>query len=257
MASPQDTVMRAELVHAYVDGELDPINSLAIGQQIAADSALAREARQIEALRKAIQERLPREPLPSHLRARIEAAVGRTTAPSSSPSWRALAASVLVGMVLASGSTWLALGPGSDSRAGRVADAVVDSHLRALMAPQPTDVQSSERHVIKPWFNGRIPEAPQVVDLTSEGFPLVGGRVDVVDAKPVATLIYGRRLHLISVLAVPTAGSDQQPSLQRPIKGTNLVYWMKDEIGYWATSDLNAGELEAFARLFRTALQPR
>jgi anti-sigma factor RsiW len=256
MANPQNAIMRAELVHAYVDGELDPINSLAIGQQIADDPALAREARQIEALRNAIRDRLPREPLPSHLKARIETAIGRTSAPSP-PSWRALAASVVVGMALASGSTWLALGPVSDNHAGRVAEAVVDSHLRALMAPQSTDVQSSERHVVKPWFNGRIPQAPQVIDLTSEGFPLVGARVDVVDAQPVAALAYGRRLHLISVLAVPTAGTDQEPSLQKPIKGTNLVYWMKDRIGYWAISDLNAGELKTFARSFLTALQPR
>jgi len=131
---------------------------------------------------------------------------------------------------------------------------VVDGHLRALMAPQPTDVRSSERHTVKPWFNGRIPESPQVVDLASDGYPLIGGRIDVIDTKPVATLVYGRRLHLISVAAVPSTEAPEQPTARPPIKGTNLVRWNKDGVSYWAASDLNPAELETFARLFVKAL---
>jgi anti-sigma factor RsiW len=250
MASVQDNAMRVELVHAYVDGELDPVNSLAIGQQIADDPALGAEARRIEALRNAVRERLPPEPVPPGLRSRVERAIGPIKT-ETHPSWRALAASVVVGMALASSSTWFALRPASGDR---VAEAVVDGHLRALMAPQPADFRSSERHVVKPWFSGRIQESPQVVDLTTEGFPLIGARVDVVDARPVATLVYGRRLHLISVSAVPADGPAQQPSARQPIKGTNLVQWSKDGVCYWAASDLNTGELQTFARLFRAAV---
>jgi anti-sigma factor RsiW len=133
----------------------------------------------------------------------------------------------------------------------------VDSHVRALMAPRPTDVTSSERHTVKPWFNGRIPQSPQVVDLTKEGFPLVGGRVDVIETSPVATLVYGRRLHLISLSAVPSASSPQGLSARRSIRGYNLVNWGEDGVDYWAASDLGAGELETFARLFRSALSGR
>lgn len=238
------------LVHAYLDGELDPANALAIARQIAADPALGAEVERIEALRYAVRERLPRQPLPPHLKAKIEAMVGRTS-PKVHPSWRALAASVALAMALASGTTWVALRPFSDDR---IAEAVVDSHLRALMAPHPTDVVSSERHTVKPWFNGRIPQSPQVIDLTKEGFPLVGGRIDVIDAMPVATLVYGRRLHLISVSAVPAANSPQVLSPRKAIKGYNLVQWSHGGVDYWAASDLNAGELDSFARLFRTAL---
>lgn len=248
----QDTTIPIELVHAYVDGELDPVNALAIGRQIAADPALGAEAKRIEALRQVVRERLPRDPLPPYLKSRIEKAIGSTkTQPQ--PTWRALAASVAVGMVLASTSTWMLLHPQSGDR---VAEAVVDSHLRALMAPQSTDIRSSERHIVKPWFNGRIPESPQVVDLTAGGFPMVGGRVDVVDTKPVATLVYGRRLHLISLAAVPSTGAAQEPSARKPIKGTNLVHWNKDGVAYWAASDLNQKELTEFARMFQSGLQP-
>jgi anti-sigma factor RsiW len=241
------------LVHAYLDGELDPANSLAIARQIAADPALGAEVERIQALRQAARETLPRESLPPHLRSRIEAAIGRR-GPQVHPTWRALAASVVLAMALASGSTWIALRPVSGDH---IAEAVVDGHMRALMAQQPTDVTSSERHTVKPWFNGRIPQSPQVVDLTKEGFPLIGGRIDVIDTTPAATLVYGRRLHLISLSAVPSARGYQEVSVRKSIRGYNLVNWSQDGVDYWAASDLNPAELETFARLFQSAVSGR
>jgi anti-sigma factor RsiW len=249
-APPEDASL---LVHAYLDGELDPANSVAVARQIAADPVVGAEVKRIEALRQAVRERFPREPLPPHLLTKIEAAIGRT-GPKVRPSWRALAASVVLAMALASGSTWVALQPMSDDR---IAEAVVDSHMRALLAPQPADVTSSERHVVKPWFNSRIAQSPEVVDLTKEGFPLVGGRVDVVDTSPVATLVYGRRLHLISLSAMPAANGVPVLSPRRSVKGYNLVQWSEGGVDYWAVSDLNASELDTFARLIRTALSSR
>jgi anti-sigma factor RsiW len=110
------------------------------------------------------------------LRARIEASIVMNR-PRAQPSWPALAASIAVTAMVASGSTWVALAP---EQAGTMRDAVVAAHIRSLMAPQPTDVVSTDRHTVKPWFSGRIHEAPRVVDLAKEGFPLVGGRLDVV-----------------------------------------------------------------------------
>lgn len=237
------------LVHAYLDGELDPAHALEIEQQLAGDPALAAERDRVEALRRVIRERLPREAVPPGLAGRIEAAVGlRRAHPSSHPSWRALAASVVLAALVASGATWFVLRPG---KTDAVANMVVASHMRALMAPQSTDVSSSDRHTVKPWFNGRIAEAPRVVDLANEGFPLVGGRIDVIGRAPVPTLVYRHRQHLISLSAAPASGA--MPTTQGQIAGYNIVSWTDNGVAYWAVSDVAAADLATFAKAFRAA----
>jgi len=244
--SPEDPKL---LVHAYLDGELDPANALAVEQRIAADPALAAECRRVEALQQLLRERLPRETPSPALRARIEAAVGMRR-PRAQPSWRALAASIAVTAVLASGTTFLALAP---QPTDEVREAVVAAHIRALMAPQPIDVASSDRHTVKPWFNGRIPQAPRVIDLAKADFPLVGGRLDVVGRKAVPTLVYRHRQHLISLVELPAAeGTSSGPSL-RTAGGYNVLRWSADGVAYWAVSDVGAADLRQFADLFRTA----
>jgi anti-sigma factor RsiW len=135
------------------------------------------------------------------------------------------------------------------------ADMIVASHVRALMAPQPFDVASSDRHTVKPWFNGRITEAPRVVDLADQGFPLVGGRVDVIGRAPVATLVYRHRQHLISLTAVP--GGRAIAATPREIAGYNILSWREDGTAYSAVSDVAAPDLETFAKAFRAASAER
>jgi anti-sigma factor RsiW len=233
------------LVHAYVDGELDPANAFALERRMAADPALAAERAKAEALRQALREKLPRETLPRGLRQRVEAAAGLGRA-QAGPSWRALAASVLLALMVGGGATWFTVQPMTGDR---LAMEVVDSHMRSLMASQAVDVVSSDRHTVKPWFNGRIPQAPQVIDLSQDGFPLVGGRIDVIGGTPVPTLVYRHRQHVISLLAVP--GREGVPP--RAIKGYNLIGWNADGVAYWAVSDLAAGDLAKFTQLFRAA----
>jgi anti-sigma factor RsiW len=253
----------ALLVHAYLDGELDPAHALEIERRLAAEPALAAERDRVEALQRLIAEKLPREAAPAGLLRRIEAAVGSGSAPARaaprvSPrsswrdSWHALAASMLLAAFLGSGSTWLVL---RADPAGTTADVVVASHLRALMAPQPIDVASSDRHTVKPWFNGKIPESPRVVDLASEGFPLVGGRIDVIGRIPVPTLVYKRQQHLISLSAVP--GGRMLASAPGQIAGYNVLSWTSDGVTYWAVSDVAAPDLEAFAKAFREGTPER
>jgi anti-sigma factor RsiW len=237
----------ALLVHAYVDGELDPASAIAIEQRIASEPALAAERARVEALRRALREGLPQEPAPAALREKVRRAVGLTRQ-RAQPTWMALAASLALAIFASSTGTWYAMQPGTG---GSVPDAVIAGHLRALMAPQPADVASSDRHTVKPWFSGRIPLAPRVVDLVQDGFPLVGGRVDVVNRTPVPSLVYSRRQHLISLTAVPNASVGNGTS--QTVQGYNMIAWTAEGMTYWAVSDLNLEELEMFARLFRAA----
>jgi anti-sigma factor RsiW len=242
---PEDPI----LIHAYLDGELDPVDALEMERRIAADPVLAAECKRIEALRAALQSNLPRDTVPKALRARIESEVGIRRA-ASRPSWRLLAASIAAAAVLASGSTWLALDQYRDDPAPSY---VVAAHVRGLMAPATTDVTSSETHTVKPWFSGRIQQAPRVVDLAAAGFPLSGGRVDVIGRAPSPTLVYMRRKHVISVIAVATPDQDDLPLSVSNRDGYNIIRWAHGGVTYWAVSDLNAKELGEFAALFRSA----
>ncbi|HEY7229943.1 MAG TPA: anti-sigma factor [Pseudolabrys sp.] len=236
-----------QLVHAYMDGELDLTTALSIEEKIAADPKLAAERDRIIALRDAVQQNLPRDPIPPTLQRRIEKTIGLRQE-NSHPSWRSLAASVALAVLVTGSSTWLFL----DSKAPQtMEDAVVAGHIRALMAPQPADVASSERHTVKPWFNGRVVEAPHVADLTNAGFPLIGGRIDIVAGRPVPTLVYGRRKHIISLTAVPNASKATSGPSVSVDNGYNIVHWVTNGISYWAVSDVSDPELDEFAKLFR------
>ncbi len=237
------------LVHAYVDGELDVASSLTVEQMIDADPALAQTVKEIGVLQKTLRHAFPPEPIPSHLKARIDAAVGKGKRPVR-PTWMLMAASVVAAMALSSSATWLALRTSSPNI---IMAELVDGHMRALAAPQPNDIVSSDRHTVKPWFTGKIPQSPKVVDLAAEGFPLVGARIDVLGKTPVPTLVYGRRLHLISLTAVSSSDGAPGPSPSPPVNGFNIVSWNVGPTTYWALSDLNVTELNAFAKLFQQA----
>ncbi len=236
-------------LNAYIDGELDPAHTLEFEQRLAADPALAAAHARLKALRGAIAARVPRERASPELKRRV-AALARP--PSTAPGWRALAASVAVAFVAGSALTFVGLdtrGPaGGGETASSAAPLLVASHMRSLMASQQVDVVSSDRHTVKPWFNGKLPESPRVVDLASQGFPLVGGRIDVIGLTPVPTLVYRHRLHVISLTAVPGKLGTAAP---RDIDGYNIVDWTDGNITYWAVSDLSTPELEDFARAFR------
>jgi len=236
------------LVHAYLDGELDPANALALEARMANDPALAAECERVGAFRHLVRERLPREELPPGLRARIERSIGVRRAPPQF-SWRALAASIALTAVVASGSTSMLL---DRSPADTTRDAVVADHIRSLMAPQPFDIASSDKHTVKPWFNGKISESPRVVDLAQADFPLVGGRLDVVGQTVVPTLVYRHAKHLISLTATPASGRAASAPLVGKVGGYNTLSWTEDEVTYWAISDVAAGDLKKFAELFRT-----
>jgi anti-sigma factor RsiW len=252
---------RALQMNAYCDGELDPASAIEFERLLAEDEILKAEYVRLLALRHTVRS-LPQPDLPPGLRARIELAldaesasqeVGRSRQAARprfrSSSFQALAAAAVFGAVISS-SVMLTIE--RNNLRGDVANQVVAGHIRSLLAPQPFDVASSDRHTVKPWFTSRLPESPQVVDLAAQGFVLVGGRVDVVDQLPVATIVYKHAAHTVSLTTLRPG----QTVSGQAIAGYNVRSWGDAEFTYIAVSDLSSADLATFERAFSAGSSP-
>ncbi|MDX7952425.1 anti-sigma factor [Lichenihabitans sp. Uapishka_5] len=192
-------------------------------------------------------------PVPLNLRDRVIRHVGVAPAPSGSriplSSRQSLGAALVIGLALGGvlGSGGMSLLMSGSPRA--TGEAVLAGHLRSLLAPQPFDIASSDRHVVKPWFNGRTTIAPSAPDLADKGFPLVGGRVDIIDGKPVPSLVYRHDRHVISVTIAPK--TSEAPAEEEHRGGSTIERWNVGDLTYWAVSDLNARDLRSFVEMFR------
>jgi anti-sigma factor RsiW len=161
----------------------------------------------------------------------------------------ALAASLLLAVALSSTVTSSYL-EGSDE--DRVVEDVISSHVRSLMANHLTDVASSDQHTVKPWFTGKVDASPPAVDLASVGFPLIGGRLDYVDQRPCAVLVYRHDKHIINVMVWASKAGDPTSSETYARQGYNLVRFAADDLSFWAVSDLNGTELNDFVDHLKT-----
>ena len=253
-------------MNAYCDGELDPISAVEFERRLADDKTLKARYDRLLALRRAVRS-LPQYDAPSSLRARIQSALdaGHADRPRDvirpvqtgrgrrrSSSLQALAAAAVFGAVISS-SVLLTI-ERYDSRE-EVARQVVAGHIRSLLASQPFDVASSDRHTVKPWFAHKLAGATTVLDLKTDGFPLVGGRVDVVGATPIATLIYQRREHQIALSETPGSGDASSAPRDSTRDGYALHEWSDRGRRYVAISDLPPAELDAFGEAFRRAAE--
>jgi anti-sigma factor RsiW len=132
-----------------------------------------------------------------------------------------------------------------------IASAVLTGHIRSLQAGHLMDVPSSDRHTVKPWFQGKLDFSPPVPDLSELGWILIGGRLDYLDGRPVAALVYQRRMHNINVFVWPRAGSADNNIQQEDAQGYQILHWNGADMTYWVVSDLNKNELMDFARALR------
>jgi anti-sigma factor RsiW len=240
-----------DLLHAYADGELDVAHTLEVERHLQACPACARAHADLRDLSAALRASLPRFTAPAGLRGRVRAAVrvqdqGRRKVPKP---WRlaALAAALLVAVGL------VFLWPTSAAH-DRLAQEVIDSHVRSQLASRHLlDVESSDGHTVKPWFQGKLDFSPTVRDLSADGFFLAGGRLDYVNGRPVAALVYRRRQHVINLLTWPAAPGERETSPRSEARqGYHLVSWRRQGMSWWVVSDLNPGELAEFAQLLRS-----
>jgi anti-sigma factor RsiW len=251
------------LLPTYSDGELDPMQSAVVEKHLlgCADCTLQRDEH--AALGDRIKRDVPYFPAPPGLRSRIDSvlAATRPDAPTHPvrDRWQWLGAGAVAGCM----ATMLAWFVGSavlDWREGTdiVNEAVAD-HVRATLSNHLTDVATSDRHTVKPWLSSRLDYSPPVQDLSSEGFALTGGRLDYLGRRPVATLVYRYREHVIDVFVRPGAESAtaQSPSPASTVRGFNVVRTHGSGMDWVAVSDVSADVLSAFvARLARGDLVP-
>jgi anti-sigma factor RsiW len=235
-------------LNAYCDSELDLAPAAAFERRLAEDETLRAQYTRLMSLRQAFRS-FPQSDAPAGLQARILSTLDAER-PSRikalrqrSWSFQALAAAAVFGAVISS-SVMMAIGH-FDQRE-EVAGQVVAGHIRSLLAPQPFDVASSDRHTVKPWFTARLPESPEVPDLATQGFALLGGRVDVIGHDPVATIVYKHAAHTVSLTTLRPG----QSVSDQAVAGYNVRSWSDADFTYIAVSDLPAADLATFERVF-------
>jgi anti-sigma factor RsiW len=246
------------LIGAYADGQLDPASSLGVEAHLRECRDCAAEIQGHRALRTALAGADLHYDAPQDLRARVRASIRRQGgAPAAGRlfAWRWLAAAVPVASMAALAWAFVAISR-TPSPEELLNQEIVSDHVRSLMGTHLTDFPSSDQHTVKPAFTGRIDFSPDVRDLTGEGFPLIGGRLDYLDRRPAAAIVYQRRKHFINLFIWPVepgghaTPSETEPPLESRLRGYNLMLWNRAGMNYAAVSDLDATEI----RTFREAL---
>ena len=241
------------LLHALIDGELDAGHARAVEDHIAGCPRCAAQLRAYREMSKIIAGADVRYKAPLELRRRIEASLPQPKqAPSRRAVLRGFAMGSAVSAIAATGLVAVILR--SDDEA-RIESEVVSAHLRSLQAGHLTDVLSTDQHTVKPWFNGKLDVAPPVIDLTAQGFTLIGGRLDYVDTRPIGAIVYRRRAHVINLFVAQTASAERRAAKIETVQGFNIRRWSERGLNYWAVSDLAADELAEFGDKFEASMK--
>ncbi len=243
------------LMHGHLDKEIDLVRAVEIDKHLEGCAACNAVYSRETAMRSAIRERASYYEAPQWLEARIRAALPKQSKKAivfGQPSlgWLGFATSMAFAVVI----TWgVALHFNAASEDEILTEEIISGHVRSLMANHMADVASSDQHTVKPWFNGKLDFSPEVLDLATQDFPLVGGRLDYINNRPVAALVYRHRKHFINLFIWPDESREKSLVRTKTKQGYNLIHWKNSGMAFWAVSDLQENELMQFANLLQTS----
>jgi len=266
------------LMDGYLDSELDPVTSQTVEHHLRECPNCDQAYNAHGSLMRAIASSSPYHRAPAGLRERIQSSLReeigerttRSVVPDAQPlfprrlaeariirwdtswNWLALAAAIIFAAIITFNLV-PRLRPGSDQL---LATQLIAGHVRSLMANHLTDVASSDQHTVKPWLDTKLDFAPAVPDLSSKGFPLIGGRLDYLDNRPVAALIYQRRKHFVNLFVWPVESNAAKATKTISRQGYHLLHWADTDFSYWAVSDVSADDLQTLKQGFEEQTQP-
>jgi anti-sigma factor RsiW len=248
------------LLHALLDNELDASHAREVETHIATCPRCTAEFAAYRQMREAIAKADLRYTAPARLRQRLDAALPKPAAAPSNVTSLASRRSVLRGFALGSAvsamaATLLVAVVLRQDDQQTIESEIVSSHLRSLQPGHLIDVASSSQHTVKPWFNGKLDVSPPVIDLTAQGFTLIGGRLDYVDARAIGAVVYKRRAHVINLFVAQTPNVARKAAKIETVQGFNIRRWSDRGLNYWAVSDIGADELSEFGEKFEAAVQ--
>jgi anti-sigma factor RsiW len=243
------------LLHALIDGELDAGHARELEAHLSTCAACAGKLEAFRAMRTAMADARLKESASAALRSRIEAglpapsaqviAPPRFSRPSRRTFFGGFAAGAALSGAIAAGIAFAVVRADGELV---IANEVVSAHIRSLQPGHLMDVETSDRHVVKPWFNGKLDVAPPVIDLTAGGFTLLGGRLDYIDGEPVAAIVYQRRKHVINLFVAQRLGAARSGAKMEMVQGYNVRHWSENGLDFWAVSDIAAAELDEFVQ---------
>ncbi|HEU0085266.1 MAG TPA: anti-sigma factor [Bradyrhizobium sp.] len=240
------------LLHALLDGELDAGHAREVEAHIASCPRCAAQLQSLRDMHKALSEVDLHYTAPPALRRRIEAALPQPRLTSRRSLLQGFAFGSAVSALAATGLVAIVLRNDDEQR---IQAQVVSAHIRSLQPGHLTDVVSTDQHTVKPWFNGKLDVAPPVIDLTAQGFTLVGGRLDSIDARALGAVVYRRRSHVINLFVGQAASAERHAARTETVQGFNIRRWSERGLNYWAVSDVSADELAEFGEKFEAAMR--
>lgn len=240
-------------VHAYFDGELDAIRSTQFEAHAAVCAECGGQLKALGALRKQIRESDLFEQASPQLVNRVQKQLGRQKSETQAGffysrrlilpfgAFAALAASLAIFFFFFQGH----------SRSAQVTAALLDAHVRSLQPGHLTDILSTDQHTVKPWFDGKLDFVPPVMDFSPQGFPLIGGRLDVIDGHDAAVLVYGRRKHIVNLFVWPRRANGTDLASSGSQQGYGWLWWESGGMEFCLISDTSGEDIRQLRDLIR------